>query len=428
MALNPIEEAYERRTARSGEFMRRAEAVMPAGSTRTFGYFGPYPVVFDHAEGSHLVDLDGNSYIDLVNNGLSLIHGHRYPPVMAAIGSALERGTAWMGGNDRQLEFAELLCARLRAVEQVRFTNTGTEAGMLAVKVARHYTGRPVIVKAWAGYHGSYDDLEVGLNGQGQIEGRVHLGHHGDVASFERLFEASGDEIAAVVLEPVMFTGIVTPPAPGFLKAVQELCRRHGALFVIDDCLMLRLAVGGSAQKYDLDPDLTFLGKFVGGGLPVGVVGGRREVMGVLDPRRPGALYHGGSFNGNLVAAAAGTVAMRELTAERITRMDQQAARIRSGLEERAATAGLPLSISSEGSVMGVYASDRVPSPTEPLNDGGRTRQLHLAALNNGVLIGPGGEVSMSTVLGEGDVDQVIDRLGSAIDEVADLTNHKKAS
>jgi glutamate-1-semialdehyde 2,1-aminomutase len=427
MAVTAIEEAYRRRTPRSGELMLRAEAVMPAGSTRSFGYFTPYPVVFDHAEGSLLVDLDGNTYVDLVNNGLSLIHGHLYPPVTSAIRAMMERGTAWVGANDQQIEFAELLCARIASFEQVRFTNTGTEAGMLAVKIARGYTGRPVIVKAWAGYHGSYDDLEVGLNGQGEIEGRVLLGHHGDVASFERLFKAAGDQIAAVVLEPVMFTGIVTPPTPGFLTDVQELCRRHGALFIIDDCLMLRLALGGSAEKYGLEPDLTFLGKFVGGGLPAGVVGGRRDIMSVLDPRGPHPLYHGGSFNGNLLAATAGKVAMQELTAGRITRMDHQTAQIRSALEERAQTAGLPFSISSEGSVMGVYATDHIPGPVEPMNDGGRSRQLHLAALNHGVFIGPGGEISMSTVLGEDDVDRVIEGLGAAIEDVAEVISTTRA-
>jgi glutamate-1-semialdehyde 2,1-aminomutase len=254
----------------------------------------------------------------------------------------------------------------------------------------------------------------------------VLLGHHGDVESFERIFKAAGDQIAAVVLEPVMFTGIVTPPTPGFLKDVQELCRRHGALFVIDDCLMLRLAFGGSAEKYGLEPDLTFLGKFVGGGLPSGVVGGRREIMSILDPRGPHPLYHGGSFNGNLLSATAGKVAMKELTAERIARMDHQTAQIRSALEERAQTAGLPFSISSEGSVMGIYAVDRIPGPIEPVNDSGRSRQLHLAALNHGVFVGPGGEISMSTVLSEDDVDSVIDGLGAAIDDVAEEISSKK--
>jgi glutamate-1-semialdehyde 2,1-aminomutase len=161
--------------------------------------------VIERGEGPYLWDVDGNRYVDLVYNGLSLIHGHAFPPVVDALGAVLARGSAWPGASSEQIEFAEALLKRVKSADLVRFTNTGTEAGMLAVKIARRATGRPLVLKAWAGYHGSYDDLEAGLAGQGPIPGRTALADFGSVQSFERALSSFGSEVAAVVLEPVMY-------------------------------------------------------------------------------------------------------------------------------------------------------------------------------------------------------------------------------
>src|SRR5258707_13705236 len=164
--------------------MERAARSMPRGLARTLSWFAPYPLVFDHGRGARMVDVDGNSYIDLFSNGLSLMHGHAYAPIEQALRTTLLRGTAWPGASDAQIEFAELLCERVPGAEQVRFANTGTESTMLAVKLARHVTGRPLIIKAWHAYHGSYDDLEVGLQGQGEMPGRVALARVGELDTY----------------------------------------------------------------------------------------------------------------------------------------------------------------------------------------------------------------------------------------------------
>lgn len=363
-------------------------------------------------------DVDGNSYIDLVYNGLSLIHGHAYPPVVDEVRQVIARGTAWPGSSVEQIEFAELLCSRFSTFDLVRFTNTGTEAGMLAVKIARRATGRPLVLKAIAGYHGSYDDLEAGLNGQGPIPGRTLLAEFGNVQSFKDALDQYGSSIAAVVLESIMFTGIVTPPPPGFLNEVEALARRAGALFVLDDCLMARLAMGGAAEKYGLTPDLTFLGKFIGGGLPVGVVGGHESLLGLLDPNHEKPMYHGGSFNGNLLGVVAGRVALEHLSAYAIARMDRQAAQLRSALEEKASDLNLPLIISGAGSVMGLYVVRELARPGGKM-DQTATSALQLACLNNGIYIGPDGEVAMATVLADDQIDQIIDGIGAALQDVA---------
>jgi glutamate-1-semialdehyde 2,1-aminomutase len=414
-----VEQEFRGRTPASAELMRRAETVMPGGATRGFGYHRPYPIVADRAAGPYLYDVDGHRYVDLVYNGLSLIHGHAYPPVTDAVRHAARRGSGWLVSSREQIAFAEQLCDRVEAFDLVRFTNSGTEAGMLAVKIARAATARPAIIKARGGYHGSYDDLEVGLAGRGEIPGRAYLGDFGDASSFESVLERHGDEIAAVVLEPLQYTGNVTNPDPEFLRRVQAATRQAGALFVLDDCLMMRLAPGGSAEKYGLAPDITFLGKFIGGGHPMGVVGGRHDVLSVLDPRREDHLYHGGSFNGNLLACIAGAVSLSDLTKDRIAVMDAAASDLRAHLARSAAELDVPLITVGDGSAGCIYLQDHAPRPTEPREDSHAIRTLHLAALTHGVFLGPGGEFAMATTLDDTALAEAEAGLDAALADVA---------
>ena len=417
-----LEETYRRRTPRSAQAMAQARRYMVRGITRGWGYHQPYPIVGARGEGPYLIDLDGNRYVDLANNGLSLIHGHAFPPVVEALEAAIQRGSGWLVASEDQIAFARLLCERIANFERVRFTNSGTESGMLAVKVARAATGRPAVLKAIDGFHGSYDDLEVGLYDRPEIPGRVYLAPFGDADAFERQLEDHGPQIAAVVLEPLMFSGLVTTAPPGFLRRVQDAARRAGALFVLDDCLMLRLAVGGSAEKYGLRPDMTFLGKFIGGGMPMGVVGGAAEVMDVLDPHRETPLYHGGSFNGNLLSSVAGRVSLEHLTGDTIAAMDQGAADLRAALDEEAQALGLPLTTVGDGSVMGVYMTDTLARHTTLFGANEATSLLHLAALTHGVFMGPGGEIALSSATPGAALDQAQEGLRRALADVAELS------
>jgi glutamate-1-semialdehyde 2,1-aminomutase len=414
-----IEEIYRSRTRKSSELVGRATRSLPGGVTRFIGYYRPYQAVMERGEGAFLWDIDGNRYVDLVSNGLSLIHGHAYPPVAKAIADWLPRGWAWLGTSRPQIEFAETLCDRIKTFDRVLFTNSGTESGMLAVKLSRHFTRRPLILKATAGYHGTYSDLEAGLHGQGEIPGHTILADFNDLASFERALAKHGPQVAAVVLEPVMYTGVVTPPAGNFLCDVQEAAHRAGALFVLDDCLMLRLAPGGAAEKFGLKPDLTFLGKFIGGGTPLGAVGGRGEIIDLADPGRPNGVYHGGSFNGNVLGSVAGKVTIEDLTAARISKMDEIAARLKVALERRAAKLGLPLTVPSDGSVMGAYFSRQELRPGADIPSADLSQRFHLACLNNGVHMGPGGVIAMSTAIDDAIMAEVISAMEDALDRIA---------
>jgi glutamate-1-semialdehyde 2,1-aminomutase len=416
LAAGDIREAYLKHTPGSAALIDRAARVLPAGSSRSFSYFHPYPVVFDHGEGPLLWDVDGNRYIDFVNNGLSLIHGNAYPPIVEAVAEIMPLGTAWPGTSTKQIEFAELLCRRVGIADQVRFANTGTEATMLAVKLARYVTGRQLVLKAWHGYHGFYDDLSAGLEGQGEIPGRVLLAEFGDASGFAAKLAEHGDQIAAVILEPVPYTGRVTPPPEGFLNAVQDLARAAGALFVIDDCLMFRLAPGGSPQKFDLEPDMVCLGKWIGGGFPVGAIAAGADLMRAFDERRDNVLMHGGSFNGNPIGSVAGRIAVEHLTETQINSMDQLAAKLVEGLEERATARGVPLAVRGVGSAFGVYVLGPDENP-----DAALTSQLQLAALVNGVYLGPEGELSMSTPMADELVEEALEGLDGALTRVAPL-------
>jgi glutamate-1-semialdehyde 2,1-aminomutase len=414
--LTEIEQAYVRQTAGSARLMERASVNMPCGITRTLAWFAPYPLVFQRGSGPLVFDVDGNRYIDMFSNGLSLMHGHAYGPIDAALREALARGTAWPGASDAQIDFAELLCARVPGAEQVRFANTGTEATMLAVKLARHTSGRPVVIKAWHAYHGSYDDLEVGLSGQGEMPGRVALATFGELDSYASALERNAGQVAAIIVEPVQYTGVVTPPPDGFLVELRELAKQAGVLFVLDDCLMSRLAEGGSAERFGLEaPDITCLGKWIGGGLPVGAITASRELMAPFDLEGEGSLYHGGSFNGNLLGSVAGAIAVRELSAARIARIDAQADRLRAGLAEASHDVGVPIRTQGVGSAFGLYVLEEPDGAI----DWQATRLLHLAAVNHGVYYGTGGEFGLCTTISDEEIEETSAALRSALGDLA---------
>ncbi len=410
----PALDRYLASTGRSRELMKRASRVMPGGSSRSHAFFRPYPVVFKRGQGPWLWDEDDNRYVDLTYNGLSLIHGHAYRPVEEAVVRALPNGTAWVGTSEYQIAYAEDLCERIPSADLVRFTNTGTEATMLGVKLARQSTGRPLVLKSWGAYHGSYDDLEAGLYGNKDFPGRTALARFGDIDSYKEAFAEHGDQIAAVIIEPVLLTFRVVSPPEEFLPQVCELARENGSVVVLDDCLMFRLAEGGSAEKYEFEPDLTCLGKFIGGGLPMGVVAGKTEIMSQMDPYGDKRLYHGGSFNGNPLASAAGKVSLRDLTGERIEEMDRKADRLRGILRDRSAGVDLALDVSGDGSVIGNHVLD-----ASGATDREAGYYLHLAAMNRGVFFGPDGEMAMCTTLDDEALELTIGAMSAALEETA---------
>ncbi len=417
--MNSIEQRYRARTAASAAIGARAARVMPGGDTRSVTYYRPYPLTIARGQGPFLWDADGNRYIDLLGNYTSLVHGNAYPPIIEAIARASAQGTAWPARNEAQIELAELICEHVASVERVRFCNSGSEAGMLAAQLSRRVTGRGQLLMARQGYHGSYDDLEAEWAGEG---GRTMLAEYGDAASFETILARHGGERAAVFLEPILGpSGIIAPPTD-FLPRVAEAACRAGALFVIDEVITLRLGIGGAQATAGVAPDLTMMGKIIGGGLPVGALGGRADLMAHFDPAGQHPMHHSGTFNGNPLTCAAGVVSVRKLSADRIAAMDRMASRMQAEMGRAAAALGLPFGIRRAGSLMNVTF--------EGSGAGGvHTRaarmmeNFHLAALNQGLFFAPRGLIALSTVMTDDLIAEICERSAVALGDVARETN-----
>jgi glutamate-1-semialdehyde 2,1-aminomutase len=415
--MSAIEKRYVEHTPRSAALGKRAEASMPGGDTRTSAFHGPYPLAIARGEGPFLFDLDGNRYIDLIGNYTSLVHGHAYPPIVEAITNAARNGTAWPARNVPQVELGELICERVASIELVRFCNSGTEAGMLAAQLARRVTGRELLVMARYGYHGSHEDFEVGLAGHDGP--RTLLADHGVLRTFEGILARNPGKIAAIFLEPVLGSAGLVPPPAGFLNQVKDLAHRSGALFVADEVITLRLAVGGAQQMFEVEPDLTMMGKIIGGGTPVGALGGKADLMKLFDPHGEKPMWHSGTFNGNPLTCAAGVASLGELTEERIARMEQQAGRVRAAFERTGKDAGVPFSIRHVGSLLNIFFIEQAPPPTIAPRNMRLMRSFHLAALNHGLFIAPRGLIALSTVLTDALVDDVCQRVGHAMRDLA---------
>jgi len=393
---------------------------MPGGDTRAAAYHPPYYLTFARGEGPFLHDVDGHRYVDLIGNYTSLVHGNAYPPIIEAAAAQMARGTQWPARNESQVELAELLVARIPSVQRVRFCNSGSEATMLAAYIARTVTGRRKILMARHGYHGSLEEFEFGTHGREGPE--TLLAPFGDADAFARVLAERGDEIACVILEPVMGSaGVFTPPT-GFLAAVAAATRAAGALFIADEVITLRLATGGAQARYGVEPDLTAMGKIIGGGFPVGAVGGRAELLDVMDPRRP-RLVHSGTFNGNPVTCAAGVVSVQHLTSDRIGVMGAQAADLLRRLTRAAGRAGLPFSANHEGSLLQLFFSPQAPDANATRTDAALAGAFHLAALNHGVFFAGRGLVALSTVLDDDLVDECGERLEAAMADVAEVAD-----
>jgi glutamate-1-semialdehyde 2,1-aminomutase len=410
-----IQEQYERRTAQSAALHARARRSMPGGNTRTSTHFEPYPVVLDRGSGSRIWDVDGNEYIDLLYNYTSLVHGHAYPPIVRAVEAALQRGSSWPASSAAQIELAELICDRVPTVESVRFTNSGTEAGMLAAKLARKLTGRELLIKARFGYHGSYEDLET--DPAGQVSVRTLDADYNDAAAFEELLLRHGDGVAAVFLEPVMGSAGVVPGTAEFLRRVQEATRRAGAIFVLDEVISLRLSRGGLQEKYQLDPDLTMMGKIIGGGLSVGALGGRTALMEEFDPTEDGPnIGHAGTFNGNLLTCSAGLISLRELTDEKIARMAEQAQRLEKLILRTSEQLDLHAFVTRAGSLLNVAFKESPVAETDTAD--ATLRAFHLACMNRGLFVAPRGMVVLSTVVGDDELRLIGERFELALADV----------
>jgi glutamate-1-semialdehyde 2,1-aminomutase len=349
----------------------RAKELMPGGvnsPARAFGAVGGEPVVIDRGAGAYLWDVDGNRYIDYVGSWGPMILGHCHPAVIAALDGAIRRGTSFGAPTAAENELAELIVEAVPSIEKVRLVNSGTEATMSAIRLARGFTGRNLIVKFAGNYHGHVDSLLVAAgssaatlsvpNSPGVTAGTTRdtlVAAYNDRAGLERLFAEHGPRIAAVIFEPVVGNMGVVAPTSDFLKALRRLTFHHGGLLICDEVMTgFRVAYGGAQQRLGIEPDLTTLGKIVGGGLPVGAYGGRAEVMDHVLPA--GKVFQAGTLSGNPLATAAGCATLRALRDDPpYDRLEHLAARLEAGLRSAATAARIPHQLARVGSMMTLF-------------------------------------------------------------------------
>jgi glutamate-1-semialdehyde 2,1-aminomutase len=396
---------YENRTAASRELWERALGSLPGGNTRTTIFHDPYPVYVERGEGCRVWDADSVERIDFISNYTSLILGHCHPRVVEAVQSQAARLMSVAAPNELEIELAERIRERLPSVELVRFANSGTEATMLALRAARAFTGREKIGVFAGGYHGSHDyaagvpaDPSAAPGGPGIPAGvadTLVVSPFDDREGTLAALEPHLGELAAVIVEPVLGAGGVVPATAGFLAFLRELTRDAGALLVFDEVISFRIGYHGAQGHLGVTPDLTTLGKIIGGGLPVGALGGRADVMELFDPRAEGRLPHGGTFNANPLTMAAGLATLGELTPERYVELEELTDELVEGVNERTGA-----SAASVGSLF------RIETPDLP--------GLHTSLLANGILMTPRGMGCLSTPMTIAEVDAFVEALAAA--------------
>ena len=429
----------------SRDLYQRALKSLPGGNTRTTVFMKPFPIYAASGAGCRVRDIDGNEYIDCINNFTSLIHGHAHPALIEAATKQLALGSAFAMPTESEIDLAELLTSRLPSVEQVRFTNSGTEAVMMALKAARAYTGRPKIAKCEGAYHGSYDYAEVSLDptpsawgGNAPVSVAYAKGTpenvladvitipFNDVEAAVSLVREHGPELACVLVDPMPNRAGLVPADKAYLEALRQVTHEIGAMLIFDEVITFRLGYHGAQGLWGIDPDLTTLGKIIGGGFPVGAIAGGKQFMSVFDPSsgKP-ALPHGGTFSANPVTMRAGLAAMKLLDSVAFARLDKIGQVVRDGINAAFRKTGVPGRAVGLGSLLKIHFTDRDIRDYRSayLNAAEAKRQtaFNAALLNRGIFAASYGLMALSLPMTDADVDTIITAAAASLEEVAAL-------
>jgi glutamate-1-semialdehyde 2,1-aminomutase len=425
---------YPDDNSKSRALYERARAVLPGGNTRTTVHMSPHPVYLERGAGCRVWDVDGVARIDVINNFTAAIHGHAHPVLTQAAQAQAALGTAFGMPTAAEIELAEGLAARIATVDQCRFTNSGTEAVIAALKAARAFTGRAKIAKCEGAYHDSYDYAEVSLDtppsawranapvstayaaGTPAVLEDVVVVPFNDVDGVAEVLRAHAGELAAILVDPMPNRAGLAPADRAYVQALRELADEIGALLIFDEVICFRLGPNGAQPIWGVEADLTTLGKVIGGGFPIGAVGGRHEVMAVFDPTdgKP-PLPQGGTFSANPVSMRCGLAALDLLDADTFARLDRQGDRLRAAIDEAFVAAGLQGHATGMGSLLKIHLAAR------PVRDyrsaylepeaARRLKALIVRLLNEGVIVAPNGLMALSTPMTDDDIEQIADAI-----------------
>jgi glutamate-1-semialdehyde 2,1-aminomutase len=435
--------SYPEHSIQSKTLYERAKHSLPGGNTRTTVYMKPFPIYAERGEGCRIWDVDGVARIDCINNFTAAIHGYAHPQIVEAATKQIALGSAFGLPTQSEIDLAELIRDRVASVDHVRFTNSGTEAVMMALKAARAYTGRAKIAKCEGAYHGSYDYAEISLDSApdnwgsntpnsvpyakgtpaGVMEDVVAIPFN-DVEAARHLIREHGKKLAAVLIDPMPNRAGLIPASPEFIKALREETTVAGVLLIFDEVISYRLAYGGAQSIWAVKPDLTCFGKIIGGGFPVGAVGGSDAVMSVFDPTKgKPALPHGGTFSANPVTMRAGLVSMQLLDQVALDHLDKIGNMVRVGINAALRQHRIPGAAVGQGSLLKVHFKDgpitdyRSVYPSK--EEAARLDLFVRGLLNNGVLAASYGLMALSTAMTIEDAEEIVGAADQAIKGLA---------
>lgn len=424
-------QTYEDITPESRRAREKAHVRLPTGISRQTLFYDPYPIFARTAAGAYIEDVDGRRYLDFVNNYTSLIHGHAHEPTMEAISAAIKDSSAPGAPTMMELEMAEELVARYPGIEWLRFAISGSEAVGLALRAARAYTGRSRILKFEGGFHGCFDDVQLSIGSAPMEPGSFSdgvpvsdgiarvgtlVGIYNDLDSVDAVFSAHGHELAAAIVEPFLGNGALIRAEDGFLRRLEEQCRRSGTLLVLDEIQSCRLSYGGAQSSYDVEPDISTLGKTIGGGMPLAAIGARREVMQVFDGGEP-RVVQTGTFTAFPPSLAAGLATLAAWDRPAIEALNTKGLKLRDAIADSFARYGIRAHLNGEGSMFNISFSETPVTSYRALAAADRKAlsQLQLGLLKRGVYLTARGTGCLSTAMTDADLEAFLDALNDTL-------------
>ena len=406
-ALADAHERYSAANKKSRSRYDDACTAFPGGSTRTVLFYPPFPLTLVKGEGAHVWDADGHKYIDFLGEYSAGLFGHSDPVIRAALDQALDGGIDLGGHNTLEAKLAAAVCDRFPSIELVRFTNSGTEANLMAISAARAIVKRPKIMVFEGGYHGGVFHFAAGgspINAPFDFVVAQYNDTDGTVTLIDRI----GSDLAAVVVEPMMGNGGCIPAEKAFLQALRDATARHGALLIFDEVMSSRLSPGGLQEAYGVIPDMTTLGKYLGGGMSFGAFGGRADLMAFFDARRPDAFRHAGTFNNNVLTMSAGLAAMSIYTPDVARRHNARGDALRDRLNALAREKGAGMQVTGMGSMLNVHMR-REPIPADVAKQNFDLRDLlFFDLLDQGIWMARRGMAAVSLAISEQDYDRLV--------------------
>lgn len=431
-------------SARSALLFERGKRVFPDGTTRVTVERDPNPLYIARGEGAYLVDVDGNRLLDLNNNFTTLIHGHGFQPVVRAVGTLLKSGTCFANPTEHEIALAELLTQRIPTIESIRFVNSGSEAVMFAIKAARAFTGKPAIARIEGAFHGAYDWAETGQSGTPDTWGApdnprpvalykgvpesvandVIVLRFNDIEAAERRITAAAEKLSCIIIDPMPSRAGLIAARTGFFDALATLAKRHGILILADEVLNLRQGYRGASARYGIVPDLMAMGKIIGGGFPIGAIGGRAEVMQVFSiANGKPALPQGGTFSANPVSMVAGRVAMEAMTEGAFARLEIMGVRLRSELDAVIGRFDAPFSVTGAASLFRIHPKGRPPQDfRDAYADRAETAVMDRMCRHfreSGIVLPKGAAACLSTAMVDEDINKIIAAFASFLETLA---------